>query len=96
VLEGLPKPIVGLTKGFRKNFLTPPETYRVHPGRVFLSAVPNRCWGLFPNRIWIFTARTGDRLGKGIRTSARDALLADESLAKDRGKVSIPSSDGLR
>jgi len=35
----------------------------------------------------IFFARTLDRLGKGIRTSARDALLSDESTPETKGKV---------
>lgn len=34
-----------------------------------------------------FFARTLDRFGKGVRTSARDALLSDESKPENRGKV---------
>jgi MFS family permease len=36
---------------------------------------------------WVFFSRTLDRLGKGVRTSARDALLSDESTAEHKGKV---------
>lgn len=36
---------------------------------------------------WIFFTRITERLGKGLRTSARDAVLADESEQGDRGKV---------
>ena len=37
--------------------------------------------------LWIFFARTLDRLGKGIRTGARDALLSDECTPQNKGKV---------
>ena len=33
---------------------------------------------------WVFFSRVSERLGKGIRTSARDALLADESKEGER------------
>jgi len=36
---------------------------------------------------WIFIARTIDRLGKGIRTGARDAILSDETRPEHKGKV---------
>ena len=36
---------------------------------------------------WVFFSRVSERLGKGIRTSARDALLADESKEGERGRV---------
>jgi len=42
---------------------------------------------VFTFPIWIFSARTIDRLGKGIRNSARDALLSDESTPQIKGKV---------
>ena len=35
----------------------------------------------------IFFARTTDRLGKGIRTGARDAILSDEATPETKGKV---------
>jgi len=88
VLEGFAEAIVGLTKGyFGKLSDTTGKRIVFIRGGYFFKCRFQTGVGLFPNRIWIFTARTGDRLGKGIRTSARDALLADESLAKDRGKV---------
>ncbi len=36
---------------------------------------------------WVFTSRIADRFGKGVRTGARDALLADESNDDNKGKV---------
>lgn len=35
---------------------------------------------------WVLGVRFADRLGKGIRTSPRDALLADSAAASERGK----------
>src|SRR5437762_2481082 len=37
--------------------------------------------------VWIFFARTLDRLGKGIRTAARDALLSQESSRETKARV---------
>ena len=37
--------------------------------------------------VLVFFSRVSERLGKGIRTSARDALLADESKEGERGRV---------
>jgi MFS family permease len=37
--------------------------------------------------LWIFFARTSDRLGKGIRTGARDAYLSDMTTPEFKGKV---------
>jgi|SRR6185312_552080 len=52
-----------------------------------LSAVSKPMMGLLVNPVWVFTSRTMDRLGKGIRTAPRDAVLSDESAHGDRGKV---------
>lgn len=42
----------------------------------------------FLTSFWaIFSLRCADRIGKGIRTAPRDALLSDESDVRDRGKV---------
>jgi MFS family permease len=42
----------------------------------------------FMTSFWsIFSMRFLDRIGKGIRTAPRDALLADESSPENRGKV---------
>lgn len=39
--------------------------------------------------VWVFYARTIDRLGKGIRTSARDAILSEESTFENKGKDTV-------
>ena len=40
---------------------------------------------VFP--IWILFVRTVDRLGKGIRTGARDAMLSEECTPATKGKI---------
>jgi MFS family permease len=41
----------------------------------------------FAYPIWIFFARTTDRLGKGLRTAARDALLSDNATPQTKARV---------
>jgi MFS family permease len=88
VLEGFAEAVVGLSKGYFGN-LSDASGKRISFIRAgySLSAISKPVIGLFTAPLWIFSARTGDRLGKGIRTSARDALLADESSSENRGKV---------
>ena len=42
---------------------------------------------IFTWPLWVFSSRTLDRLGKGIRTGARDALLSDEATSATKGTV---------
>ena len=53
----------------------------------FLSAVSKPMMAVMTWPIWIFFARTLDRLGKGIRTAARDALLSDEATRETKARV---------
>lgn len=53
----------------------------------FLSAAAKPLFGLFPQVGAIFGIRALDRVGKGMRGSARDAVLVAESKPGDRGKV---------
>jgi MFS family permease len=41
----------------------------------------------FTFKLWIFFARTVDRLGKGVRTAARDALLSEQTTKENKAKV---------
>jgi len=88
VLEGFAEAVAALGKGYFGKF-SDATGNRVAFVRIgyFLSAISKPVIVLFTFPFWIFLARTGDRLGKGVRTSARDALLADESLPEHRGKV---------
>lgn len=52
-----------------------------------LSAAAKPLTVLFAHPVWVLFTRTTDRLGKGLRTGARDALLADECTPQNRGRV---------
>ncbi len=88
ILEGFAEAIAGLSKGYFGN-LSDVSGKRVPFVRAgyFLSAVSKPIMGWLTSLWIIFTSRTLDRFGKGIRTGARDAMLADASTLKDRGKV---------
>lgn len=88
ILEGLAEAVAGISKGYFGNLSD--KTGRRTPFIRFgylLSAVSKPLMALWSNPIWIFFARTTDRLGKGVRTSARDALLSDETTPENKGKV---------
>jgi hypothetical protein len=52
-----------------------------------LSAISKPMMALFSSIGWIFTARTIDRLGKGLRTGARDAMLSAEATIETKAEV---------
>lgn len=52
-----------------------------------LSAVARPLIGAAPSALAVLLIRTGDRIGKGIRTSPRDALIADSVDPAVRGKA---------
>jgi MFS family permease len=88
LLEGLAEAVSGLSKAYfgRLSDKLANRLIFVRTG-YFMSALSKSMLALFNFPIWIFTARTMDRFGKGVRTGARDALLADESSHENRGKV---------
>jgi len=88
VLEGFAEAVAGLSKGYfgRKSDLTGKRLPFVQLGYA-LSAISKPMMAVFVYPLWIFFARTIDRLGKGIRTGARDAMLSDECLKENKGKV---------
>ncbi|HEU4717273.1 MAG TPA: MFS transporter [Bacteroidia bacterium] len=88
VLEGVAEATAGLTKGWFGEWSD--KTGRRLPFVRFgysLSALCKAFLPLFANAFWAVTMRAGDKVGKGFRTGARDAMLADESEGKNRGKV---------
>jgi MFS family permease len=88
VLEGCAEATAGLSKGYFGN-LSDAKGKRlpfVQIGYAF-SAISKPMMALFIYPVWIFFARTIDRLGKGVRTGARDALLSDEATPETKGKV---------
>ena len=88
ILEGFAEATAGLSKGYFGNLSD--KTGKRLPFVQFgymLSAIAKPMMVVFSYPLWIFAARTTDRLGKGIRTSARDAMLSDETTAEHKGKV---------
>jgi MFS family permease len=88
ILEGVAEAVSGLAKGWfgewsdKKGVRLPFVRFGY-----LLSALSKPLIALFSFAPWAVLMRTGDRLGKGVRTGARDALLADETEPKVRGKV---------
>ena len=52
-----------------------------------LSTVSKPLMATFVYPLWIFFVRTVDRLGKGVRTAARDALLSQEATKATKARV---------
>jgi len=88
VLEGFAEAIAGLSKGYFGNLsdTTGRRLPFVQVGYA-LSALSKPMMAVFVYPLWVFIARTIDRLGKGIRTGARDALLSDEATSATKGRV---------
>ncbi|MEP6596078.1 MAG: MFS transporter, partial [Ginsengibacter sp.] len=88
ILEGLAEAVAGLSKSYfgKKSDALGKRLPFVQLGYA-LSAVSKPMMAIFVYPLWIFFARTIDRLGKGIRTGARDAILSDESTKKNKGRV---------
>jgi len=88
ILEGVAEATAGLSKGYFGK-LSDASGKRVPFVQVgyALSAISKPMMAMFIYPLWIFFARTIDRLGKGIRTGARDALLSDEATAAAKAKV---------
>ncbi|MBN1632555.1 MAG: MFS transporter [Ignavibacteria bacterium] len=88
ILEGIAEAVSGLSKGYFGN-LSDKKGMRLPFVRAgyALSAVSKPLIALFTNIYWVFTFRTLDRFGKGIRTGARDAILSDETTSENKGKV---------
>ena len=88
VLEGFAEAFAGLSKGYFGNLSD--STGRRLPFVQIgygLSAIAKPAMALFINPLWIFFVKTTDKLGKGIRTGARDALLSDESTKETKATV---------
>ncbi len=88
ILEGVAEAIAGLSKGYfgKLSDNTGRQAPFIQIGYA-LSAISKPMMALFIYPLWIFFARTIDRLGKGIRTGARDAKLSDEATAENKGKI---------
>src|SRR6476646_7963055 len=88
ILEGVAEAIAGLSKSYfgKLSDLSGRRVPFVRLGYL-LSALSKPMMAVFIYPLWIFSARTLDRLGKGIRTGARDALLSGEATPETKGRV---------
>ncbi len=88
LLEGLAEAIAGLSKGYfgKLSDVTGKRVPFVRLGYL-MSSVSKPMLAMFVYPLWIFFARTIDRFGKGLRTSARDAILSEESTPENKGKI---------
>src|SRR5262249_27142206 len=79
VLEGLAEAIAGLSKMFFGSWSD--ELGKRMPfvrSGYIMSAISKPILFFIQCPPWVFFSRTLDRFGKGVRTSARDALLSNE------------------
>lgn len=88
ILEGFAEAVAGISKGYFGN-LSDVAGKRLPFVRwgYLLSALSKPMMVIFTFPLWIFSSRTVDRLGKGIRTGARDAMLSHESTPQTKGTV---------
>ncbi len=88
LLEGVAEAVAGLSKGYfgRWSDHSPRRLPFVQLGYA-MSAISKPMLAIFSWAWWVLLARTIDRLGKGVRTGARDALLSDEATPATKGRV---------
>lgn len=88
ILEGVANFTSGLTKGYFGK-MSDERGVRLPFVKLgyFLSAISKPMMAVFVYPLWIFFARTLDRLGKGARTAARDALLSQEATKETKGRI---------
>lgn len=88
ILEGLAEAVAGLSKGYFGS-LSDSMQRRVPFVQLgySLSALSKPILSFFVFPVWVFFARTLDRLGKGIRTGARDAILSSEATKATKGSI---------
>lgn len=88
ILEGVANFTAGLSKGYFGKW-SDEKGLRLPFIRLgyLLSAVSKPMMAAFAYPLWIFFARTTDRLGKGVRTAARDALLSQNATPETKARV---------
>lgn len=88
ILEGVAEATAGFSKGYfgKMSDNVGKRIPFVQLG-YSLSAISKPMMAMFIFPAWVFFARSIDRIGKGVRTGARDALLSDESTPETKGKI---------
>lgn len=88
ILEGIAQAAAGLSKGYFGKW-----SDQLHRRTPFvqlgysLSALAKPLMAVWAAPLWVLAARTMDRLGKGIRTGARDALLSAAASVENRASA---------
>ncbi len=88
ILEGIAEAVAGLTKSYFGS-MSDAKGRRlpfVQLGYT-LSAISRPMMAFFTAPLWVFFSRTMERLGKGIRTGARDAMLSDEATPETKATI---------
>jgi MFS family permease len=88
ILEGVANFTAGLTKGYFGK-MSDEKGLRLPfiKSGYLLSAASKPMMAIAAYPLWIFFARTIDRLGKGLRTAARDALLSQNATPQTKARV---------
>lgn len=88
ILEGVANFTAGLSKGYFGKW-SDEKGLRLPFIKLgyFLSAISKPMLAAFTYPLWIFFSRTTDRLGKGLRTAARDALLSQNATPETKARV---------
>lgn len=87
-LEGLAEAVAGLGKGyFGKMSDSLGKRLPFVQWGYGLSALAKPLLAVMVLPWWVLLVRTIDRLGKGLRTGARDAILSDEATPQTKGQV---------
>lgn len=88
ILEGVVNFTAGISKGYFGK-LSDEKGLRLPFVKLgyFLSAVSKPLMAVFVYPVWIFFVRSVDRLGKGVRTASRDALLSQQATKETKARV---------
>jgi sugar phosphate permease len=88
LLEGIAEAVIGLSKGYfgKQSDVMGKRVPFVQFGYA-LSSIAKPLLVAFTSTVWVFCIRVMDRLGNGIRTGARDAMLSDAALPGTKGRV---------
>jgi MFS family permease len=88
IIEGIAEAVAGLSKGYFGK-LSDAKGSRLPFVQLgySLSAISKPMMALLIHPAWVLSTRILDRIGKGIRTGARDALLSDQSTKETKATV---------
>jgi len=88
ILEGMVSFMAGISKGYFGKW-SDERGLRLPFVKLgyFLGAISKPLMAVFVYPVWIFFVRSIDRLGKGVRTAARDALLSQEATKETKARV---------